>query len=72
MGDELKFLLVGAPFLVVLLVGYKRLSAYYKLMIEMNDGLSQNEQNAMVQRYVSWTLIVGTIFVAISWVLGVR
>lgn len=72
MGDELKFLLVGAPFLVVLLVGYKRLSVYYKLMIEMNDGLSQNEQNAMIQSYVPWTLIVGTMFVAVAWILGIR
>lgn len=70
MGTELKFLVVAAPFLVVLLVGYKRLSNYYKAMIKLNDGLSPNERDDMIQWYVTWTLLVGSIFVAVAYILG--
>lgn len=72
MGTELKFLLAAAPFLVVLLVGYKRLTKYYKFRIELNDGLSPNERNDMIQWYVTWTLLVGSIFVALAWSSGIR
>lgn len=72
MGTELKFLLAVAPFLAVLLVGYKRLAKYYKFRIELNDGLSPNERNDMIQWYVTWTLLVGSIFVTLAWSSGIR
>lgn len=72
MGMGLKFLLTGIPFLGVLLFIYKRLYEYYKWKAEINEGLSLTERDEMIQYYVSWTLIVGTIFVAVAWSLGIR
>lgn len=72
MGMELKFLLTSIPFLGVLLCKYNRLYEYYKWRAEINNGLSMTERDEMIQYYVSWTLIVGTIFLAVAYSVGIR
>lgn len=69
---ELKFLLTSIPFLGVLLFKYNRLYEYYKRRVEINDGLSLTERDEMIQQYVGWTLIVGSIFVVVAYSVGVR
>lgn len=72
MGMELKFLLTSIPFLGVLLFKYNRLYEYYKWRAEINHGLPLTERDEMIQYYVSWTLIIGTMFVAVAYSVGIR